>query len=168
MTFKTQITFKEYLKLLLSLTYRKPIMILILFVDLIMAIWILSYYMDLFFLPKPTIYQFITLILISIVQPLVIINTIRQNYYSSNHLREQLEIKITETEIKIQGQSFFTEIKMDKLFKIVEYKNWFLFYQNNLSAIVIPKNDFQNGQLEEFTRIVSKISNVPVDLKSKS
>jgi len=28
--------------------------------------------------------------------------------------------------------------------------NWFLIYQNNLSAIIISKTDFLNTQLQEF------------------
>jgi hypothetical protein len=165
MTVKTQITFKEYLKLLYGLTYRKPIMLLILFVDFVMLVWICGYYFNLLPLPKPTIYQFITLILISVVQPLVIFNTIRRNYQSSNHLRELLEIELTEREIKIHGESFFTEIKWNKIFKIVEHKNWFLIYQNNLSAIVIPKNDFHSGELDAFLKILKGIKSVPVHLK---
>ncbi|MEO8088532.1 MAG: YcxB family protein, partial [Bacteroidota bacterium] len=166
MTLKTQITFKEYLKLLLGLTYRKPIMLLILFIDLAMMVWICGYYFSPLPLPKPTIYQFITLILISIVQPLVIYNTIWRNYKSSTHLGELLEIELTKNEIKIHGESFFLEVKWGKIFKIVEHRNWFLIYQNTLSAIVIPKNDFHGGELEDFIEILKGITNVPIHLKS--
>src|SRR5436190_15709847 len=167
MKIRTQITFIEYLKLLYGLIYRKPIMIFIIFIDVIMIAWIGSYYLNLLTIPKPKIYQYITLILISIVQPLVIFNIIWRNYKSSNHLTEPLEIEFTKSEIKMQGRSFYTEIKWENIFKIVEHKNWFLIYQNTLSAIVIPKNDFQKGELDEFIRIVKEIKNVPVHLKSK-
>ncbi|CAN5664275.1 hypothetical protein BH11BAC1_BH11BAC1_00050 [soil metagenome] len=168
MTFKTQITFTEYLKLLFGLTYRKPIMILILLIDLAMMVWVSGYYFNLLPLPKPTIYQFITLILISIVQPLVIYNTIWRNYKSSTHLGELLEIELTKNEIKIQCESFYMEIKWVKIFKIVEHHNWFLIYQNTLSAIVIPKNDFHGKELEQFIKILKGITNVPIHLKNNN
>jgi hypothetical protein len=166
MIIKTQITFKEYLKLLYGLAYRKPIMILLLFVDFAMIVWIGCYYLNLLALPKPTIYQFITLILISIVQPLVMFNTIWRNYKSSNHLREMIEIELINNEIKIQGESFFTALKWNKIFKIVEHRNWFLIYQNTLSAIVIPKKDFHGAELEEFLEILKGITTVPMHLKN--
>ncbi len=165
MTIKTKISFKEYQKLLFGLTYRKPIIILLLIVDFAMMVWICGYYFNLFPLPKPTIYQFITFILISIVQPLIIFDTIWQNYKSSNHLGEPLEIELTKNEMRIQGKSFLTEIKCNKLYKIVEHKNWFLIYLNTLSAIVIPKKVFHGEEREEFKKIVKGITNVPIHLK---
>ena len=136
----------------------------ILGVGCVMLIWILGYYLHFLALPKPQIYQYITLILISVVQPTVIYWTIKRNYDSSNHLREQLEIELTRNEIKILGESFYTEITWKKVFKIDEKTNWFLIYQNNLSAIIIPKKDFRKPQLEEFKQIVKAITGVPVHL----
>ncbi|HMT27803.1 MAG TPA: YcxB family protein [Bacteroidia bacterium] len=168
MILKTQISINEYLKLLYGLIYRKPIMILILFVDLIMIVWITSYYLNLFPFPEPSVYQFITLILISVVQPAVIFSTVRRNYKSSNHLNEELEIEISRNEIKLHGESFFTEIKWIKIFKVVEYKNWFLIYENTFSAIVIPKKVFNPDNLREFTGILKGLKNVPIDMKGTS
>ena len=166
MTINTKITFKEYRRLLLGLTYKKPVMKIILCVGLSMLIWITGYYFHFLPVPKPQIYQFITLILIAVVQPFVILMTIKRNYDSSNHLGEQLEIDLTETYIKIKGESFYTEIAWTKIFKIDEQKNWFLIYQNNLSAIIIPKNDFHDNQEKEFKNILRTIPNVPIHLKN--
>ena len=166
MTIKTKISFKEYRSLLLGLTYKKPVMKIILCVGFSMLIWILGYYLHLLPVPKPMIYQFITLTLIAVVQPFVIYMTIKRNYDSSNHLGEQLEIELTESEIKIKGESFYTEIAWNKIFKIDEQKNWFLIYQNNLSAIIIPKNDFHGNQEKDFKEILRTIQNVPVHLKN--
>jgi hypothetical protein len=141
-------------------------MILILFIGLAMIIWIGSYYLHIFSFPKPSVYQYITLVLITVVQPLVIFNLISRNYRSSNYLTEPLEVKILRDGIKMRGESFFTEINWDKIYKIVEYKNWFLIYQNTLSAIIIPKNVFDDNQLDQFTNILKSIKNVPVHLKN--
>ena len=167
MIIKTKISFKEYRKLLFSLTYRKPIMKVILCVAFVMLVWILGYYLHFLPVPKPQIYQYITLILITVVQPFTIYLTIKRNYDSSNHLRERLEIELSQNEIKVQGESFDTKIKWMKIFKIDEEQNWFLIYQNNLSAIIIPKKEFSSTQLEEFRAILTAIPNVPVHLKKK-
>ncbi|MBS1743669.1 MAG: hypothetical protein JST81_11600 [Bacteroidetes bacterium] len=139
MKIKTKITFKEYRNLLFGLTYKKGIMKFILFVAALMMCWILGYYLHFLPLPKPEIYQYITLLLILIVQPVTIFLTIKRNYYSSNHLKEQLELELTKNELKMFGESFYTEIKWDKFFKIVEQKSWFLMYQNNRLRLLFLK-----------------------------
>jgi hypothetical protein len=166
MIIQTKITFSEYRNLLLGLAYKKPIMKVIVCVGIAMVIWISGYYLHFLPVPEPKIYQYITLTLIAIVQPVVIYWTIKRNYDSSNHLREQLEIEITGKEIKITGESFYTEIAWKKIYKIDEQKKCFLIYQNTLSAIIIPKKDFHGAQLQEFKSILSSITGVPVHLKN--
>src|SRR4249920_1158434 len=146
MVIKTKVSFKEYRNLLFGLTYKKPVMKVIVFVAFSMVIWILGYYLHFLPVPKPEIYQYITLLLIAVVQPSVIYWTIKRNYDSSNHLGEQLEIEVTQSEIKIQGESFYTEVAWKKIFKVDEQTNWFLIYLNNLAAIIIPKKDFRGNQ----------------------
>ncbi len=151
------VSFKEYLKLLYAITYRKPIMIIILCVDFIMWLWIVSFYTHLLPLPEPVYYQYATIVLITIVQPLVIYYTIRRNYYSSNHLREKLKIEFTEKEIKIQGESFYMELMWTKTYKTIELKHWYLIYQNNLSAVIIPKKSFKSRQEKLFKELLLSI-----------
>ena len=167
MTIQTKISFKEYRQLLFSLAYRKPVMKIILFVGLCMLAWILSYSLHLLPVPKPQIYQYLTLFLIAIIQPAVIYWTIKRNYDSSNHLGEQLEIELTPHEIKIHGESFYTAISWKRIFRIDEQGNWLLIYQNNLSAIIIPKKDFHGTEFAELKKIIKAIPNVPIHLRSK-
>lgn len=123
MQIKTKIFFKEYRNLLFGLAYKKPMMRIILCVALAMLIWIAGYHLHLLPVPKPQIYQFITLILITVVQPTLIYWTIKRNYDSSNILREPLEIEMTESEIKMQGKSFYLEIAWKAIFKVDEQTN---------------------------------------------
>src|SRR4051794_38440789 len=125
MTIKTKISFREYRNLLFGLTYKKPMMKVIVCVGFAMLVWISGYYLHYLPVPRPEIYQYITLTLIAVVQPTVIYWTIKKNYDSSNHLREPLEIELTAGEIKMKGQSFYTEIAWKKIFKIDEQTNWF-------------------------------------------
>jgi len=165
MKIKTKVTFKEYLNLLYSLAYQKPIMKLLVSAALILFLWIIFYYLKYFTLPRPIIYQYFTLVLIVLVQPIVIYTTIRRNYYSSNHLRETLDMEILEKEIKIAGETFYMEVTWEKQFKIVEYLNYFLIYQNNLSAIIIRKKDLSADDIINIRKIFKKLVKVPVVLR---
>jgi len=166
MIIKAKISFTEYRNLLFGLAYKKPILKILLCVALAMITWISGYYLHLLPVPKPEIYQYITLILITVVQPFFIYYTIKRNYDSSNHLREKLELDLSQKEIKIQGQSFYTELAWDKIFKVEEQNNWFLIYQNNLSAVIIPKKAFHGNEEEDFKKILLSIPGIPVHLKS--
>jgi hypothetical protein len=127
---------------------------------LLLVLWIALYHLDILNLLEPVIYQYITLLLIAVIQPTVIFTTIIRNYYSSNHLRETLDMDLTKYEIKIRGESFYMEILWSKIYKIVEKENWFLIYQNNLSAILIPKKDLSPEQIKQVQEILGSVRTV--------
>ncbi|HYM93796.1 MAG TPA: hypothetical protein VET23_06635 [Chitinophagaceae bacterium] len=126
MTVVVKVSFKEYVKLLYSLTYKKPMMKLILSVALALLIWITGYYLHLLPVPKATFFQYSTLVLITIVQPLVIFSTIRKNYKSGSLLQEEVKMEFDANQIKLRGDSFYTELTWSKMYKVQELKSWFL------------------------------------------
>lgn len=164
MKIKTQVSFKEYAKLLFGLTYQRPIMKVLLGVATLLALWILFYYLGLFDLPLPIFYQYITLGLIILVQPFVIFTTIYTVYHSSNQICEPLEMELFAKEIKIHGNLFYMEVRWEKMFKIIEKRKWFIIYQNSLSAIIIAKKDMDEAEITEFRKILGGIEKVPVEL----
>lgn len=164
MKFKTNISFIEYVRLIYSLAYERTLLRLLLGVAGLILMWIILYYLDIFDLPKPVIYQYMTLFLITVVQPVGIFLTTRRNYHSSNQLRETLAIEANSEEIKIDGESYYMEVKWEKLFKIVEKTHWFLLYQNNITAIIIHKRDMAEGDIERFRGFFKDLKEVPIEL----
>ncbi len=164
MTIKTHISFTEYARLLYTLAYRKPFMWLIVAIGAAMWFWIISYYSGWFGFPKPSIYQYITAVLITVIQPAFIFLTIWQNYHSSAHLQESMVVEFTQDLVKLTGKSFYTELGWKRLFRILELKNWYLIYQNNLSAVIIPKKSF-GKKCAEFQRLLQAIPGIPKKLK---
>jgi hypothetical protein len=162
---KTSITLREYLGLLLKLTYRKPVMIFILFVDVLVITWIILSHLDVEGIPEVTFFQYCTTILITIVQPIVICHTIMRNYQSSNHLQERIITEFTPEVIKIKGDSFYTELTWIKIYKVKELKNWYLIYQNNLSAILLCKSAFGEKGLQDFKHFLQQIPGLNLHLK---
>lgn len=165
MTIKTTISYKEYAKLLFGLAYKSPLMIVLVCLAAINASWMLCYHLDLLELPKPSMFQYFGLFLIAVVQPLGILFMIWRTYATSGHLKSELELDFNKEEIKMKAEGFSLEIFWSKIYKIVESKNWFVIYQNNLSAIIIPKKAFEQEELEDFRNILRTIKEVPVSLK---
>ena len=164
MKLKTKITFNEFVKLLYTLAYQRPILKLLVGVAVAILLWIVFYYLGIFHLPRPVIYQYITLVLIVVGQPAVLYVTIHNIYYSSNHLRETAEIELAKKKLTIAGESFYMELKWDRIFKVVEKKNWFLIYQNKLSAIIIPKKNLSKKDILELREIFTELEKIPVEL----
>ncbi len=167
MKIKTKITFTEFVKLLYSLAYQRPLLKLLVGVAAAIVLWISFFYLGLLNLPEPVIYQYITLALIVVVQPLIIYSTSHSIYYSSNHLRETVEMELTPKELIMTGKSFYMELQWDKIFKIVEKEHWFLIYQNKLSAIIIPKHSMRKTEISDLREFFSDLPKVPVELLDK-
>jgi hypothetical protein len=164
---KARISFRQYAILLFRLTYAKPALIVIVSVGLLMAAWVLGYGVGLSFLPAPQFYQYTTLALIFVVQPLFIFSTIRRTYVSSDHLREPLEMVFDGEQIRITGKYFYTELSWAGLFKVVELRDWFMIYQNTLTAVLVPKRAFKGRQQREFKRLLGRVGVLDLRLRVK-
>ena len=164
----TRIREKEYVKLIMGRAYHKPVLRLIVGVGVIMALWIVGYYMGLSFLPKPQYFQYTTLALITVVQPVALFLITRKTYRSSGHLQEEVEMEFTAEQIRQRGASYYTELTWANVFKVVELPAWFMIHHNSLTAILLPKRSFQAGQEEEFERLLRTIPGLEVTLLKPS
>lgn len=166
MVLKIKVTFEEYIRLLFMLMYTKPLLIFIVSVDILLLTWIFVYYTSLMDVSEPSYYQFFATLLITVFQPTGFFYIIWRNYHSSNQLTEELEINLSPTLIKVRGDSFYMELLWDKIYKVIEMKNWFLIYQNTLSAVIIPKQSLSEEEVNQFISLLGTIPpNVRVKLK---
>lgn len=164
MTIKTKLIFKDYVKLIFTLAYERLILRLLVGVAFIILLWIICYYTEVFDLPKPLIYQYITFVLIAIVQPMGIFLIARRTFKSSNQLQETSLFEIASNLLIINGESYYMEIEWEKFFEIVEKPRWFLLYQNSLSAILISKKNMNEDEIDRFREILQNIEGVPLKL----
>ena len=160
----THIRLKEYVKLLIGRAYHKPLLRLVVGVGVAMAFWIIGYHMGLSFLPKPQYFQYTTLVLIMVVQPVGLVITTRKTYKTSGHLQEQVEMEFTPEQIRLRGASYSMELTWANVHKVVELPNWFMIHHNSLTAILLPKRSLQPGQEEEFERLLKAIPGLDLHL----
>jgi len=154
MKIETRLDFKSYIKLMFSLTYKKPIMIFIiiyLLVVLVMAIFIFS---DLKFLFGETydIPLFLAFYII-IALPILIYFNARKNFSTNGLIKEKIIYEFTDDKICHTGETFYSEKDWTKVYKIVEMKHWILIYQSRQIANLIPKESFGDN-LMEFRNLV--------------
>ncbi len=140
---ETRLEFKMYLRLMYTLTYKKPVMIFLSFIGLVILIGAILYFLG-FNVPvdEPPyfllMYGFFTVVLI----PILIYGTARKNFFTHGRLQEKMKYEFRDEKIKVTGETFNSEFDWAKLYKITELKHWVLIYQNKTIANLIPKESF--------------------------
>lgn len=151
---ESQINLKEYIKLMYSLTYRKPLMLISTIVVLLMVVVTLknSIVRD-NWVDFP--YQSLLLgIIILIVIPASIYWSSKRNFNSTPRIRERMVYTFEKEEFHILGESFNSSMSWDKVFKVQETKQWLLIYHNKIVASLIPRSSFSAEEYENVKELI--------------
>lgn len=164
MTIYTKIVFKDYIKLMFLLTYRKPAMVLFTIIGLVMIVFSLGYFLDLnnMYESAPYVPGFLGFVFVFFL-PLSIYLGAKRNFSSNGRLNERIKYEFNEDRILITGESFTSQLNWEKTYKVAELNHWILIYQNRQVANVIPKESFKD-QLTEFRALI-KSKNIKQKLK---
>ncbi|MBF6641976.1 YcxB family protein [Flavobacterium sp. J49] len=165
MHIKTKIDAKKYLKLMFSLTYKKPLIILMHLIGVGMFIYSLLYFLGIIILEEipliPLIFGFIMTFMI----PISLYKSFKKNFLSNKRIQETIEYEFTNEKMKIIGESFNSELELNKAHKIVELKNWFLIYQSEQVANLIPTENLNDNEVNILREIFKNQTSVKLELK---
>jgi len=154
MKIETRLEFKSYLKLMYTLTYRKPIFIFIIIYLLVVVLLNIFIFSDINFLLGDTYYipLFIAFYFI-VLLPISIYFNSRKIYSTNGLLKEKIIYEFTDEKISHTGETFYTEMDWTKIYKIVEMKQWILIYQSKVHVNIISIESFGDN-LMEFRNLV--------------
>lgn len=85
-------------------------------------------------------------------------------YTTTNTVHEPIAYTFSSAGVHLKGKSFESELNWSGLYKIVETKAYFVFYQNNIVANLVPKKSFDSK--EQVLGLRTLIASQP-DLKHK-
>lgn len=89
----------------------------------------------------------------------------KRNYASTKSIREPITYSFDASGIHIKGDSFESDLKWSTIHKVQETKRWFLFYQNNVAANIVPKSSFESQeQLNALRELISSQKNLKFKL----
>jgi hypothetical protein len=157
--FNSRIEFKDYRNLILELSFKLPVLL---------------FYAGIFFI---IVFNLITIsdnISISIMipvliglllTPILIIYQTKRIYSTNKFFHEQVSYSLTNTSIKIKGESFDSEVKWTHYYKIKETKDFFILYQGNTIGNLLQKKSMKADDINEF-RLFTKSLNLFKDLRS--
>jgi len=140
MTITTKITFNNYVKLMLILSFRNVRLILFSIIGINMLLLPLFYLTG---LNDKTPYLTMILGLFVLIIPSVMVYiSSKKNYASNTRMQEKIIYEFTDEYIEITGETFKTVMDWSKIYKILELRGWILIYQNIEVATIIPKASF--------------------------
>lgn len=167
MTIKTKLTLEEFRKLNFTLAYSKPGLILLTLFGILMF---LSGFVLYFFteeLEESLFSPLIAGMILTFLFPFSIFVSSTRNFNSDKRLQEEMEYEFTDEKMKVSGESFSFELELSKTHQIIELKNWFLIYQNKISANLIPKRSLSESEIKEMRKIFSQLKGVKLKIKSE-
>ncbi|MES2061863.1 MAG: YcxB family protein [Bacteroidota bacterium] len=165
MTIKTQIAFKEYLKLMYFLTYRKGWTIYVSIIGAIMFISAILALLHVYDYQTDPTFALVFGVFVIFVLPGSIYFSAKKNFASNKRLQEEIEYEFTGGKMIIRGNSFSSELGLNECFKIEELKQWFLVYQSKQTANFIPKANLGQHELDELRYIFKGLSGVKIKVK---
>ena len=140
--FTSQITLKEYRKLVFYMTYTRP---LVLYIHVIAALFITTA------ITSPKSENFLYMLLPAILfMVIVFLSAYFQSailYNSNIMLKERINYEFNSTNIIISGETYNSIIAWKSLNKIKETKSWLLLFTGSTIAIPVSKNNLKEEDL---------------------
>ena len=157
---RVKLEFSETLKLRFNLAYRAPMIVFLTLIGFGM-LWIVISHLkgdDIgnngSFPVLQTGFSFFLLIAI----PLSIIRSVHKDIKTNKFISQTIEYIFTDNYFTITGETFNMQNSWTDLNKIVELKNWFIFYTSKTQALFIPKDRFEDeSTLENFRSLLKTL-----------
>jgi hypothetical protein len=155
MKIETKLDFKSYVKLMYTLTYRREVIILFSILGLCFFLFLGLVILGSIKVSNVSLFPLFFLFVVLFGIPILVYYSAKKNFQTHARLQEKITYEITDDFIKITGESFKSHMTWNKTYKVLEIKDWFLFYENKLIANIIPK-EFIGKQIPELRDIVKR------------
>jgi hypothetical protein len=135
---RTRIERKAYIALLYRLSYTNPAII---FAHFIAIAFLASY-----FFGTLAGHWAVAILFFLVYFSFAVYKSANANYKATKRLHETIEYEFTSRQITISGESFYSNQQWDVVHRFRETKDFFLLYENKITAILLPKSSFENDE----------------------
>jgi hypothetical protein len=84
----------------------------------------------------------------------------KTNFSTNKRIQETITFEFSEENIKIVGESFTSALTWEKVYKVVETKEWFLIYESSQTLHLVGKRFFSTKDLGNFQELLKQIPNL--------
>lgn len=155
--FKSQIEYKEYRNLIFGLSFKKPIF-LIMFGLILLNIIIVFTNKNISYIGQNLYFPIILGLSTIFIVPLIVYYQTRQIYKSSKLFHEDINYSLDNHSVKMNGETFESELKWTHFYKIKETKNFFMLYQGKTIANLLGKKNMNNGEIIDFKLFIQSLN----------
>ena len=150
-----RISYTDYQKLMLGLSFKKPTYLVFVCVIIIFSLSFINNESG-----SSQIYLKILpfLILGFLLSPILILVQVKKIYRTNRIFQEQLNYKLTNDSIHIKGETVDSIQKWTGFYKIKETSSFFMFYQGEGTATLLDKKMFTNNDLAEFKQFIQSLN----------
>jgi hypothetical protein len=159
----------EYVRCILNMRFRKPMMIMIWFIGISNLIWSSLYLFpsaSILFIDPPYI-SFALGVGLVILSPVIIYFGAKKDFTSNPRVSEAIEYKFSNDAIEITGESSSSSMAWDKIFKLKETSSHVLIYHDQIIAQFINKKALSPEQLDFFRSMPSRTSSIKNEMKKR-
>ena len=154
-----QINFREYLKLMFHLYYRKPLSIILLIMAIIISSQLLTwlftgeiYYRN----TSNTFFGILMVVIILIFYPILLFRRFKSNFHTNKMIGLKTSTEFSLEKFSDTTETVYAEVDWSHVYKIEELKSWFLFYQSANTFGFCPKRVFSREQIFELRELIVK------------
>jgi len=160
------ISFKDYLRLMFQVSYRRwtYIVVTILGVIQIPLIAIIYIFPELYS-PNQLLSSFL-LIVFAFMMPLMLYFRTRRQYYGNATFWQEITARFSPEKIEFSGLKRDVRLSWDRIQTVLETRDWLVFYQTKYFFNFTPKKAFESkSDLKQLREIVRSQSHVKAKLK---
>jgi len=140
--------------------YTKPTIILATIAGAIMMVACIMYLAGAGFITpgRPPYIQIFLAVVALVFLPITIYTSSVKSYKASQRIQEPIEYNFTHDKLTITGSTFKGEREWGKTYKILELKNYFLIYENNMVFNLIVKTAMSPAEVSELREILRNVT----------
>jgi hypothetical protein len=146
MTIQSEITKKDYSKLMTTHLLKTPYMIMIVVLGLAFLV---------FYFQNPELGQFYLFLGLGFIGlPVLTFFTIAQAYDKNKHFNEKLEFTIEDNNLELVGRTFRSSFTWDQITKVKESDKFFSLYQGRVLLTLINKENNDKGTVDSLRQFL--------------
>jgi len=155
-----KMTGRDYVNLMYIMTYRKPVIIIATGIGALMIAVCIVYIAGLRLINgyQPPYPQLFIGAMALVFIPLSLYFSAKRNYKANLRIQEPIEYDFTNDKLFLAGSSFKAEREWAKTYKILELKNYFLIYENNLIFNPIPKTTMTPAEISGIREVLRNVT----------
>jgi hypothetical protein len=164
------VSFNEYYKLILKLSYKRIAVIILTLMGIINFIFCIITLNDILNNKNDSTFfsvfiSFLLSLLLIFFNPIFIYIKLKYSFKSNKMFKEKMCYEITNDTIKMIGSYFNSELKLESFYSFVEYNDWFLLFQDKLVFNFIYKKSLTNDEILKIREILKSQKNVILKLQ---